>query len=145
MIDSKELRSGNYLQGEPFSHTRMGIYSDGITQITAYGIAMIETEKGFAEHYSPIPLTEEWLNKLGLKKETGYLYKTVCRFEFQDGHLEETDGWWSWRLCTDKEYDQWSDITSFQFVHELQNLHFALAGTDLEINDKTNLTLTPKE
>ena len=69
---------------------------------------------------TPIPLTEEWLLKFGFEKDSdGYLIYMKSRIfiEFTTrGHYEIS------------EYD-----TEIKYVHQLQNLYFALTGNELEI------------
>lgn len=66
----------------------------------------------------PIPLTDEWLFKLGFKKvyETCYQYKD---FEINDKFIMMD-----------------IDITvQLKYVHSLQNLYFALTGEELTIKE----------
>lgn len=75
-------------------------------------------------NYNPIPLTEEWLLKLG----------------FETDHIE----WWNGIICLgifkDGIYYLPTDQISFrigkeiEYVHQLQNLYFALTGEELILN-----------
>lgn len=68
--------------------------------------------------YEPIPLTEEWLLKLGFnKEECFYILKGVCLEDEYDGR---------YRL------DGQSDCF-IKHVHQLQNLYFALTSVELEV------------
>lgn len=81
--------------------------------------------QGFTSDWSmfkPIPLTEEWLLKLGAEKdENGDLfipYLNDLRFYLTDGVIQ---------LC--KSYH--APIMNFEhikYVHQFQNLHFLLTG-----------------
>lgn len=51
-----DLRSGNFVKTPPFSVPRLGMFSDGITQITAAGIVAFESDQ---VDYDPIILTED--------------------------------------------------------------------------------------
>lgn len=66
-----------------------------------------------------IPLTEEWVLKTGLGKKNGYPYK------FLNGFLKIRNG-----IYFFKYYDIEIDLP---FVHQLQNLYFALTGEELAI------------
>ena len=78
---------------------------------------------------TPIPLTEEWLLKFGFEKEeTGYwtIGKlrggfTVCRAERKSDRL-----CYRWFVNNLK-------MTDLHFVHQLQNLYFALTGEELTL------------
>lgn len=64
-----------------------------------------------------IPLTEEWLLKLGFEK-----YK----LGFRNGNL--------WVTLTELAWFGNSEITEIKYVHQLQNLYFALTKEELIIN-----------
>ena len=122
MIKANELRSGNLVQGKSLSIPRLQIINDGVTRITAYGIHVIESEQ--YTNYKPIPLTEEWLIKCGFKfqnilkkayQRNLYLYKGFGIYEVKP-----------------KEFF-YKEI-QIKYVHQLQNLYFALTGDELEIN-----------
>jgi len=130
-MEARELRSGNLLQGKPFSHPRMGMWSNGITRITAYGIAEIEIGNIPKDHYSPIPLSPEILEKAGFKYVDGeedgmYWYETEWPIV---GEL----------ITCDKErgnyvFDADTDTLRITSLHQLMNLYFALTGNELNIN-----------
>lgn len=54
MINPKELRIGNYVQGDPLNVPAMSHYHDGVTAITGYGIYAIQM--GLITSFNPIPL-----------------------------------------------------------------------------------------
>ena len=70
----------------------------------------------FNNIYKPIPLTEEWLVKFGFE--------------------EALNGWWSddelWSYENKKFYLGASTyLANITYVHQLQNLYFALTGEEL--------------
>jgi hypothetical protein len=65
-------------------------------------------------NYTPIPLTEEWLLKFGFKKRTSTSWT-----------LNEVDIW-----LVDGIFENFID-NPVQYVHQLQNLYFALTQTEL--------------
>ena len=71
------------------------------------------------KHFKPIPLTEEWLVKFGLKKMDISEY-TLNTYDFADFTL--------W-LNDDKFL--FNDKTNIKYVHQLQNLYFALTQKEL--------------
>lgn len=83
----------------------------------------------------PIPLTEEWLLKFGFKKETlgddeGFFYSyrlkndVYCDLSFLSG---DKNGYLEVTLFP---YEQWF---RYRYIHQLQNLYFALTGEELKI------------
>ena len=112
-----ELRLGNYLQDrngklaivEELSKEGIKAYSGIVT-----GLPL-----------SPIPLNEEWLNKFGFEKSFGdYWMESNSGFYFgisSNGEL---------MYLFDEEMICPANI---KYVHQLQNLFFALTGKELEL------------
>lgn len=69
--------------------------------------------------FEPIHLTEEWLLKFGFRSNNGYPLKLLC------GYIKIRNGVWFFK------YNK-LDI-ELQYVHQLQNLYFALTGNELTI------------
>jgi hypothetical protein len=79
--------------------------------------------------YYPIPLTEEWLLKFGFEmKVEGIPAIETIDIWSKDGYRFTKDVRGCWFLLG---YN-WN-TEHFQHVHQLQNLYFALTGTELEI------------
>lgn len=116
-MESKELRIGNWFQED----MTCGSYA----QITAEQILDLDNDP-LDDFYQPIPLTEEWLLKFGFKKDLGndlYLESTSTSFfVWQNNRVELLDD--ENNIC----------ICHCQYVHQLQNLYFALTGEELTIN-----------
>jgi hypothetical protein len=74
--------------------------------------------------YKPIPLTEEWLIKLGFEKTEGWDDMIFWRIHVngQTFDLEEN--------LQGYEYDMWIIV---RHVHQLQNLFYSLTGTELSL------------
>lgn len=88
------------------------------------------TELNYSE-IEPIRLSEEWLKRMGfiLKENRGYfaIYGTV---RFHGDYLEltvDSDGCWYYNFDS-------SNVSKIVYVHQLQNLFFALTGSELTIN-----------
>lgn len=76
------------------------------------------------EEFEGIPLTEEWLLKFGF---SGALYYFKSGFEFS--LKKQSDGF----VMIINDYEEcWPEI---QYVHQLQNLYFALTGEELTIKE----------
>jgi hypothetical protein len=106
-MDIKELRVGNLL------------YNGFNELIEVKNISHYNTSGFLLETLKPIELTYQWLDKLG--------------FEFKDagdfGHyysLEDFD--------LNQDYQPINfDCDEIKYVHQLQNVYFALTGQELEI------------
>ena len=108
-MEAKELRIGNYVN------------HNGFAPITIDAVDIIHCQQ-HPEAYKPIELTEEWLLKLGFNKSK---FSSNCfkitngyKFDFAGGEVLYLD---SIRL------------EHIKYIHQLQNLHFALGGEELTI------------
>lgn len=129
-IDAAELRKNNWLQGASISISKFGMFSDGKTQITSYGIYMIDANPEISKQYSPIPLTPEILIACGfsndnygifyirLNKENSLWCKRIGRRE-------------SWEFCVGETFGTLSGIHDYKYLHQAQNCFFALTGKEL--------------
>jgi hypothetical protein len=120
-MKATELRIGNYIN-EPLNENKdpfvvWQIYhEEGNNKVNGYPIT----------YFSPIPLTEEWLVKLGFNK-TEYT------------HIYD-NGDYSFRLDRLSLWDYTGDdgyciAVKILHVHQLQNLYFALTGEELIIKE----------
>lgn len=115
MINEKELRIGNWVKQKGVEIKIHG----------AYAIYAIEQNP---ELFKPIPLTEERLIKFGL---IGIQVSLVGdkSWDFWDSSpfsIERYNGRWAVNV------PQWGYIIdNLEYVHQLQNLYFALAGKEL--------------
>lgn len=89
------------------------------------------------EHLEPIPLTEEWLVRLGMLKYTdsipyAYVFNLDKKLGFNRFRLQwarygdGVEGFYNLHLYK-------IQCARVQYVHELQNLYFALTGKELEV------------
>lgn len=116
-MTANELRLGNYVLRNGFLKENQETFNKIVVShndITACVVA--------SESFQPIPLTEEWLFKLGFYKSFGYgfLKKDLLGNLF---YSVET-----------KEYFmfQYKELRiKLESVHQLQNLYFALTGEEL--------------
>ncbi len=90
---------------------------------------------------NPIPLTEEWLEKFGFEwKAEKQTWRIEYRIPFVDDgkrisiHVWEDEGMGIWGV-TLWEVVPIDDVTPtvIKYVHQLQNLYFALTGQELTI------------
>lgn len=122
-MKANELRIGNYLK------------SDGVVvKIDGRSIFDIWGSEASSCKYEPIPLTEEWILKFGfIANENG-----EPQIETNDGmglsiSIQETPYKYSaWHFISSEH--TYSIISECKFVHQLQNLYFALTGKELELS-----------
>lgn len=147
MIKSNELRTGNWVQPAnkkilmgPFrifsviEHVRKCRSISGVNHqdvVPMQGEAFQIAEWSF-ESIDPVPLTEEWFKKMGFGNAMGWNYYINIEAEF----LGETG-------IVGQQYDegkfkaQLHDIDggsvgrSLLYVHEVQNLYYALTGEEI--------------
>ena len=79
------------------------------------------------DNFEAIPLTEEWLLKLGFKKNAEYKYFVKEIRPSKEFILDFSTQSNNWFLC-DTDVD-----TNIKYVHQLQNLYFALTEKELEL------------
>jgi hypothetical protein len=76
------------------------------------------------ECYQPIILTEEWLLRFGFYK---YSDKEFYVYNSREDEVRTIKTETGWNIAY--------YITNTQFVHQLQNLYFALTGEELELKE----------
>jgi len=81
--------------------------------------------------FEPIPLSEEWLKKFGFKKTAQNIFKLVLpsHSSFEE-YVIASIGSVRIQICKNGAYAYDPII---QYVHQLQNLYFALTGTELNL------------
>jgi hypothetical protein len=120
MIKANDLRVGNkvyYNTGESIE----------VHLIDSVDIKLAEQYKLlFNANHSPIPLTEEWLIKMGFYKDEDISYRyyfdfgwaVILAYDLDDNCVRIGDSW---------------DFAKATYVHQLQNLTYALTNEELTI------------
>jgi len=122
-LEAKELRIGNYLQTKTGDLTCV----TDIEAVNAFDGMYIFWCYGYSEsQIEPIELTEDWLLRLGFKKTPTKYYIG----ELNELHNRLLD----LVLCTDKNVISYQDyLHPILYVHQLQNLYFALTNNELTL------------
>ena len=132
MIESKDLRIGNYVDYEATTHVISAI---GHTESWSY---WLKNKTGSNDEYlhqnselKPIAITDEWLIKFGFKiSSTGFIEKGRLLYHKEYG----------WKIL-ENWVKGWVGVTEIIYVHQLQNLYFALIGVEL-VAEPTQITQT---
>jgi hypothetical protein len=135
MINCKELRVGNLIHGalvgERIEVEVDSITGDGINIVWGHELT---DEDWRLDQLWGIPLTEEWLLKMGFEsiasnvpnlcEQPSFDGQRQFRWDSIDGLAIQTVGsGWMWR------------IQYIEYVHQLQNLYFSLTGSELTIKE----------
>ncbi len=132
-MKANELRIGNYifisvLQGDKFVNELFTVNATVIRDAAHYG------NEWNAE---PVPLTEEWLLKLGFEKEHDDV-DDLWYYRDYFANIQNTYQTFSVNLkshasCIGLDEELAYFKPEIKYVHQLQNAWFALTGTELEI------------
>jgi hypothetical protein len=127
-VKASELRHGNLVYQDGAIEKVVGIVDN---KITIQGTIRYTAKE---EAYEPIPLTPELLEKCGFENLTLKLTGDTNLEINPDG--DEYDVFI--RQQDENNYLQQDFVfltkASFKYLHQLQNLYFALTGSELEIN-----------
>ena len=127
-MKATELRIGNWVL-EPMKSK--GIVSWGQCQIFHGDFKLCESNP---ELYKPIPLTEEWLKKFGLEQQGSHEQDGENFIEFGiDDRFSITCLRRSGVFEMDYDVGYSQQTRTLKYVHQLQNLYFALTETELEL------------
>ena len=128
-MKANELRIGNLIHhnndgiNEVVEIKSIGYKAEGYSgYYLTYKGGSSTLESLFGDDYlnTPIPLTEEWLVKFG------YKYKSY-------GYGEEEWKQWSFKGYSLNGFTCNTSGVNIKYVHQLQNLYFALTGEELTI------------
>jgi hypothetical protein len=136
-MEANELRIGNFIEKKEITYS-------GLKTLTH---AIEIKDLAHYESFEPILITEEWLLKFGFVKEnkretehhSNFYSMCVYDYKYSFAYADFRNDWGFYHSYTDALND--SDNNKFDFiscgikyVHQLQNLYFALTGKELEIN-----------
>lgn len=126
MIQANELRIGNWIYDSEFEPYFFQV--EEIRKYVGYNVwAFYKNGSIKAKDVEPIPLTEEWLIKFGFQIDGVWFYLDFnprMQIRFYNGNLAECD------IVQDGKYIAFKN-GHIKYVHQLQNLYFALTNTEL--------------
>jgi hypothetical protein len=142
----QELRIGNYVNvlkdgQSPFRIDLFDYVSKGIGKFGQIDNHKLHPTTWYLQDLQPIPLTEEWLLKFGFKRrkyENSYWFeKSKNKLLFLSNDINPNKGCaYSTKLDHIFLHDGPSNIKKVKYVHQLQNLYFALTGNELKLINK---------
>ena len=126
-INFKELRLDNYIC------INNNLHPCRVKEITMSSVVVESIKENYSEptinSMNPIPLTEEWLIKFGFKKKENSLF--TKKLEYIYNSLKYCEDYKIWIYYNDNNDAACNSIADLNFVHELQNLYFALTNEEL--------------
>jgi len=129
IMKANELRIGNLV-----SHYSFEGYYHTVIGIKPNGIVILEMPTGFGELHAadsePITLTEEWLLKFGFEKKIWKVKKSIY-FELDKIEILLEDSYYKNGVTYFKSNMLFEYFP--KYVHQLQNLYFALTNEELKI------------
>jgi hypothetical protein len=144
-MKANELRIGNYIADRGNKEWQIDHW-ESINKLSAKSNAtmcmgiLMETHPmtEYVDYIKPIPLTEEWLLKFGFTHQ----YKTKKGQDFFDRSINSEFQLYvnlnDSRVSINKKYVGNVYSKKIQYLHQLQNLYFALTGEELTIKGVTN-------
>jgi len=124
MVKAQEIRIGNYFKTEiGLIGKVLSFHESKVTMKMPHSTSVIHTKPQFRPglDIDPIPLTPEILEKAGWEKFAGVFSKNEWALREDAPGYEFNSPYWR------------TGGISVQYVHQLQNLYFALTGQELEI------------
>lgn len=109
MIKANELRIGNLIYNT----------KGNVSEVNIEALAYILKEPH--HQCKPIPLTEEWLLKFRFEKDGGIFHNEIVLYENTK------------RFSYNANYFEHDNLIDIKYVHQLQNLYFALTGEELTV------------
>ena len=125
MTNANDLRMGNLIQKDNVIYKFLSLEQNHAST-SEYRFYWVETLDGklgkyYSSHFNPIPLTPEILEKCGFDRN--------CILKISQGvNIEWSYGKEVWLT---KEGEVIYEFENTQYLHQLQNLYFALCGEEL--------------
>lgn len=124
-MENTELRIGNWVQYENEYAQVSAIWANGNFEIHSEVLQFWTIEKG-DEYVKGIPLTPEILVKCGL------ILESTSSFSKKYTHKRSEFGY-DWDMSAGWRARYYGRYIECKYVHQLQNLYFAVTGEELNI------------
>ncbi len=126
-LKSNELRIGNFISHETWGENVVMEVKE-ISQYRAY----LEVDTGYIADFNlneanGIKITEDWLLKLGFELE--YKSNFTIKYTMPDASIG-----YDWGKMEGWSFRYFGDKLKCEYVHQLQNLVFALKATELVLS-----------
>jgi hypothetical protein len=126
-MKASELRIGNYVK---FDNHEDEYYKVSGCDISELSDELIDLNA------SPIPLTEEWLLKFGfIRHHYDYANDVIYIKNIADNEIDNAEFEWGVYPNELGSGIQIKNRKSLKYVHQLQNLYFALTGEELVVKE----------
>ena len=143
MIKANELRKGNLVIERPSvfdtnqSDREIEIYNSWDEGVN---LDLYEDERSYIEfgRLKPIPLSEEWLIRFGFEDNIFWRKNTpesYTKKPYIGGRFITKENFLSEKLL-EHPFIRFDSIADCYYVHQLQNLYFALTGEELTLKTK---------
>lgn len=134
-MGNNQFRLGNWVK--PINDSGKESFEGTVFMIKEHLVSVLHNKNPYDYHLvKPIPLTEEWLKKFGFKLEYGKYYSKCVQNGVGRFVIENAYNLPCVLFVNENEPNGVGCQTigkSIVYVHELQNLYFALTGEELEI------------
>jgi hypothetical protein len=121
-LTANELRIGNLIN--------YWEYVSGVWKISKVDWADIKIQSiDPIDNYRPIPLTEEWLLKFGFEVNTDYASEDNNWYDYLKNYVRISMPYFTYN------FENGESEIEIKYVHQLQNLYFALTGEELTIKE----------
>lgn len=125
-MEARELRIGNWYQNKSNDE-----------KLKFQQVTFFEDAHYVAVYCDPIPLTEEWLHKFGFnsKYKSVHMHWNLGPFELNQKSNEDDEH----NIIPQEQIWYFSHAgwtPDVLFVHQLQNIYFALTGLELELKER---------
>ena len=131
MITANELRIGNFILNSNGKIEIVETLRYGL--INSYDIG--DEETCGEDCYNPIPLTEEWLVKMGFEIDRTGDLSIMINSAVTHLFFNKVKDFFYPMILVEAEFSGLGSncvgLNSIQYVHQLQNLYFALTGEEL--------------
>lgn len=137
-MKTQELRIGNYIYKKIHKKDTPLTVVEVLSIDGYFDVLDVKNSEGYITEKFPlndferIPLTEEWLLKFGFEEKiTKTLFTNLIHFQNKNCWIYLIKDGFEFEIITGDERHKL--YKTYKYVHQLQNLYFALTGEELTI------------